>query len=68
MDIFLRGQKMAKAKVINEIKITLYLSEKEALYIRNLCQNHLGMYDEPDEERDIRQDIFQVLHRILGSK
>ena len=32
---------MAKAKVVNEIKITLYLSEKEALYIRNLCQNHV---------------------------
>lgn len=59
---------MAKAKVVNEIKITLYLSEKEALYIRNLCQNHVGMYDEPDVERDIRQGIFQVLHRILESK
>ncbi len=57
---------MARAEIEREIKITLILSENEAVFIKNLCQNYLGgSANENERIRKMREGIFNVIKESL---
>lgn len=45
---------MAQAKILRTIAIVLNLSEKEAIFLRDVCQNSI-LDDDDDDDHDIRQ-------------
>ena len=51
---------MAKASINKTVKVLLELTEHEAAFIQQLCQNSLTA-NEQTEHRDIRQNIWQAL-------
>lgn len=57
---------MAQGNVAKDVVITLYLNEKEAEFIKGLCQNYMGDGEESVESMGIRRDIFRILAVCLG--
>jgi len=54
---------MAECKVITSKTVVLRLTEKEAIFIAELCQNTLSVgFEETPENREIRTAIFTALH------
>lgn len=59
---------MPKITARTQVEITLTLTEDEAQYLRALLQNYLGgkLCDEPDDHREIRQDLHDALRLALS--
>lgn len=54
---------MAECKIVTSRTVVLRLTEEEAIFIRDLCQNKIGHpdYDEPPKECAIRSAIFKAM-------
>lgn len=69
---------MAECKVNKTIKVVLYLSEEEALYLHAMCQNSIGdivkntMGDDKNRVLEdsstykMRTGIFKALHEAIN--
>jgi len=55
---------MAQAKILRTITIVLSLSEKEASFLRDVCQNE-SLDNVDDDIRQCREGIFTVLNLAL---
>lgn len=55
---------MAKAVAKRKVAITLTLSENEAMFIKDLCQNSFDQ-EERVVIRDMRESIFNALKNAL---
>ena len=57
-----------QANATKEITVSISLSEKEAIWLKDYVQNFLksSEYEEPDESKQNRMNLFNLLKKELG--